>query len=65
LESLETDALRPPDRERPGSDRTRADAEAGSQPLDPGSDEPIETPASATDAETPDEQQAEVEGAVT
>ena len=65
LETLETDALQLPDRGRPGSDRTRADVETGSQPLDPESDQPIETPASPTDTDTPDEQQAEVEGAVT
>ena len=72
LESLENEGLRLLDQARSAQPNSAADVEAGSQSVDSRPDQPIETqgpPADAetlsADPETPDLQQAEVEGAVT
>ncbi len=79
LETLESEGLRLLDRARSGGAEARADVEVPSQPLDPPSDQPIETEAIPTDPatpgtdapetpetyETPEEKQPHVEGAVT
>jgi len=72
LESLESEGLRLLDRVSPAAAATATDAalearaavEAAPQSLDSESDLPIETEASPSEPETPDVQEAEVEGAV-
>ncbi len=76
LETLETQGLRLLERARTVASEARADVETASQPLDSASDQPIETQAFPTDLETtgpgapetpetPEQQQPDVEGAVT
>jgi flagellar motor switch protein FliN/FliY len=65
LESLESDGLRLLDRAPSASPEPQPPLEADSQPLSSESDEPIENETAASDPDTPDLLQSEVEGAVT
>ena len=65
LESLETDGLRMLGLARAAQAEAHEDVENVAQPLDPASDQPIESETSISPPETPDLKQPEVEGAVT
>jgi flagellar motor switch protein FliN/FliY len=65
LQSLESEGMRLLERARSSRPEGSEDVESEPQPLDSGSDLPIETEASSTNPETPDLKQPEVEGAVT
>lgn len=65
LENLESEGLRMLDRARAARPEARADAETDAQPSETSSDQPIESPASSMNPETPDLKPTEVEGAVT
>ena len=75
LDALESEGMRVFEQARSASPEPRADVEADAQPVDLQSDQPIETEAPSADPETPsadpeapnapNQQQPEVEGAVT
>ena len=65
VQALESEGMRLLERARSARTDGREDVEMASQPLGSASDQPIQTPSSSTDPETPDPKEPQVEGAVT